>query len=122
VHHLIVKFIISIIDIPVISMGIVSLRALLQSVVRRLMTTGVTPLARALFSKMPDAKTVVTLTVLHIGWIGRSLCIGQRRLHGDRSPPIRGRPVICQCGGILESGHDPCPIVGAVSCLLTSWC
>ena len=78
---LVIKLVIPVILVPVF-LGAISLRVLLQSVVRRLPATGVTPPTWAPFSKMPNMKIVVALTVLHIGGIGSGFS-------------IRGRRVIC---------------------------
>ena len=71
------------------------------------MTTGVTFPSQAPFLKMPNAKTVITSTVLHIGWVGGSLSIGRRGVAGDGRLVVRGRPLTCWRVGILGSGHDP---------------
>jgi len=94
VYRLVIEFIISIILIPFFC-GAVSFRALLQSVVRRLLTADVTPPTGTLFSKVPDMKTVITSTVSHIGGIGGGFGIRRRGSTRSRWLAVRGRPLTC---------------------------
>src|SRR6516164_2925085 len=105
-YRFIVKLIVPIVFISFLGRAVL-LRALLQSVARRLAATGVTLPSWAPFLKMPNMKTVVTSTVSHVGWVGGGFCIRQRWVSGCGRLTVRGWPLICWHVGGLRLDGDP---------------